>query len=109
MSAAGSSDREKLRNRAYSHKLIFEHAVAAQISHETYEMSHFARELFLLSRQCGAVGLGKEARMLFELSRRASGAKRSRNAEFVLYGLGARLLGWQAMGTLACGFDRLRS
>ena len=75
LSAAGSSDPEKLRNRAYAHKLILDHAFAAQISHETSEMHHFARELFLLARQCGAAGLADEARMLFELARQASGAK----------------------------------
>ena len=29
------------------------------------EMQHFARELFLLARQCGAAGLTEEARTLF--------------------------------------------
>ena len=33
--------------------------------HETSEMQHFARELFLLARQCGAAGLAEEARALF--------------------------------------------
>ena len=36
-------------------------------------MQHFARELFLLARQCGAAGLAEEARILFELARQASG------------------------------------
>ena len=61
-------------------------------------MQHFARELFLLARQCGAAGLGEEARMLFELARQASGAERGRGIDFLLYGAGARLVGWRAMG-----------
>ena len=109
MSTAGSSDPEKLRNRACAHKLILEHAFAAGISHETSEMQHFARELFLLARQCGAAGLAEEARTLFELARQASGAKRSRGIDFLLYGAGARLVGWRAMGRLTCGLDRLRA
>ena len=73
LSRAGSSDPEKLRDRAAAHRLILEHALAARISHETSEMRHFARELFLLARQCGAAGLAEEARTLFDLSRQASG------------------------------------
>ena len=58
--------------------------------HETSEMQHFARELFLLARQCGAAGLAEEARTLFELARQASGTERSRGIDFLLYGAGAR-------------------
>ena len=109
LSTGGSSDPEKLRSRACAHKLILEHAFAARISHETSEMQHFARELFLLARQCGAAGLGEEAQMLFELARQASGTERSRGIDFLLYGAGARLVGWRAMGSLTCGLDRLRA
>src|SRR5262249_42176165 len=72
LSTAGSSDPEKLRSRARAHKLILEHALAAGLSHKTSEMQHFARELFLLARQCGAAGLAGEARTLFGLARQAS-------------------------------------
>jgi glycosyltransferase involved in cell wall biosynthesis len=109
LSAAGSSDPAKLRNRAIAHRLILEHALTTRISHETSEMQHFARELFLLARQCGAAGLGEEARILFELARQASGTERSRGIDFLLYGAGARLVGWRAMGSLTCGLDRLRA
>jgi hypothetical protein len=109
LSTAGSSDPEKLKNRATAHRLILEHAMAAQISHETCEMQHFARELFLLARQCGAAGLADEARILFVLARHASGTERSRGIDFLLYGAGARLVGWRAMGSLTCGWDRLRA
>jgi hypothetical protein len=109
LSTAGSSDPDKLRSRARAHKLILEHALAAGISHETSEMQHFARELFLLARQCGAAGLAYEARMLFELARQASGTERSRGIDFLLYSAGARLVGWRAMGSLTCGLDHLRA
>jgi hypothetical protein len=72
LSTGGSGDPEKLRDRAAAHRLILQHALAAHISHETPEMKHFARELFLLARQCGAAGLGEEARILFERARQAS-------------------------------------
>ena len=63
-------------------------------------MQHFARELFLLARQCGAAGLAEEARRLFELARQASGTERGRGIDFFLYGAGARLVGWRAMGSI---------
>ena len=109
LSTAGSSDPEKLRNRAAAHRLILEHALMARIPPETSEMQHFARELFLLSRQCGAADLADESRMLFELARKASGTERSCRIDFVLYGAGALVLGWRAMGSLACRLDRLRA
>jgi glycosyltransferase involved in cell wall biosynthesis len=109
LSTAGSSDPDKLRSRARAHELILGHAFAARVSHKTSEMRHFARELFLLARQCGAAGLSEEARTLFGLARLASGAERSRGIDFFLYGVGARLMGWRAMGRLACRLDRFRA
>ncbi len=108
MSRGGSNDPEKLKDRATAHRLILGHAIAARIPDQAPEMQHFARELFLLARQCGAAGLGEEAHMLFELARRASGVVRSRGIDFLLYDAGARLVGWRAMGRLTCGLDRLR-
>jgi glycosyltransferase involved in cell wall biosynthesis len=109
LSAGGTSDPGKLRDRATAHEMILQHALAAGITYNTVEMQYFARELFLLARQCGAAGLGREARILFTLARQASGAKRSRGIDFLLYGAGARLVGWCAMGSLSRGLDRLRA
>ena len=109
LSLRGTSDPGKLRDRATAHQMILQHALAAGITYNTVEMQHFARELFLLARQCGAAGLAREARILFALARQASGAKRSRGIDFLLYGAGARLVGWRAMGSLSCGLDRLRA
>src|SRR5262249_50243071 len=60
LSADGSTDPDKLNNRAGAHVLIFNHALTAGILHQTPEMQHLARELFLLARQCGAAGLSEE-------------------------------------------------
>jgi glycosyltransferase involved in cell wall biosynthesis len=109
LSAGGTSDPAKLRDRATAHEMILQHALAAGITYSTVEMQHFARELFLLARQCGAAGLAREARTLFALARQSSGAKRSRGIDFLLYGAGARLVGWRAMGSLSCGLDRIRA
>src|SRR5262245_11935692 len=99
----------KLHDRAEAHRLILGHAQRSGIAHDTPEMQHFARELFLLARQCGAAGLAEESRTLFELARQASGTERSRGIDFLLYGVGARLVGWRAMGSLSCGLGRLRA
>jgi len=72
-------------------------------------MQRYARELFLLARQCGAVGLSQEARRLFELAREASGPARSRQLDFRLYRLAAACLGWGLAGRLACWRDRWMS
>lgn len=108
LSRGSSRDPGKLRNRARAHELILEHALSAKITHETPEMKHFSRELFLLARQCGAAGLAEEAKTLFGLALRASGNDRSRGVDFVLYDAGARLIGWRAMGSLTCRLDHLR-
>jgi hypothetical protein len=71
-------------------------------------MQHFARELFLLARQCGAVGLDAQSSDLFDLARAASGTLRAGGIDFRLYRLAASILGWSLAGRIACSADRLR-
>ncbi|HYK02414.1 MAG TPA: glycosyltransferase family A protein [Thermoanaerobaculia bacterium] len=96
-----------MRDRAQAHALIYQHALRAGIDAEAPEMRHYARELFLLARQCGAAGLAEESRMLFELAREASGSRRH-SLQFLAYRAAAALLGWNLTGRLACISDRLR-
>lgn len=109
LSAGGTTDPAKLRDRARAHELIHRHAVGAGIGHDVEEMRHFARELFLLARTCGAAGLANEAAGLFELARAASGRSRGRGLDFRIYGALAGVAGWTLAGRLACGLDRWRS
>ena len=95
------------RDRSEAHRLIFGHSVRAGVSADVPEMRHFARELFLLARQCGAIGLPRESEMLFRLAREASGPE-SKRLQFRLYGALARALGWPAAGRIAGLMDRLR-
>jgi glycosyltransferase involved in cell wall biosynthesis len=104
---SGKSDAATLRDRATAHALIYAHARHAGIADRAPEMQHFARELFLLARQCGAAGLADESRRLFELARQASGARAGR-LQFRLYRALAGLLGWTGMGKLSRMADRLR-
>jgi glycosyltransferase involved in cell wall biosynthesis len=101
-------DPVRLSQRAQSHKLILEHARRAGIGHDAPEMQHFARELFLLARQCGAAGLARESRDLFLLSKAASGKDRATGLDFRFYGIAAGVLGWPLVGRIACATDRLR-
>jgi hypothetical protein len=108
LSRGGSRDAEKLRDRAEAHRLILGHAQRAGISSDSAEMQHFARELFLLARQCGAAGLSDEAQMLFDLAHSASTAERRRGLDFMAYRAAASVLGWSLAGRIACGLDELR-
>jgi glycosyltransferase involved in cell wall biosynthesis len=102
-----SSDRAKLANRAIAHRRILDHAERAGIGPEVPEMRHFTRELFLLSRQCGAAGLAAESRELAGLARRASGGGR-RAADVWVYARLADVVGWRTLGRIVGALDRLR-
>ena len=98
---------QRLRWRAEAHQRIYAHARGAGVAMETPEMRHFARELFLLARMCGAAGLVSESRVLFELARDASGAERNR-LQFRAYRAATALVGWKGAGQLSGILDRLR-
>jgi glycosyltransferase involved in cell wall biosynthesis len=104
---SGRTDPRTFRDRAAAHAAIYGHAHAAGIGENAPEMQHFARELFLLARQCGAAGLPAEAAMMFALARDASGQQRDR-LQFRLYAALARVGGWTAAGKLSAALDRLR-
>ena len=101
-------DPARLRHRACAHGLIHAHATQAGIGPDVPEMQHFARELFLLARQCGAASLDAESRTLFQLAKSASGESRAGGIDFQLYRAAASILGWSLAGRLACSADRLR-
>jgi len=109
LSTAGTTDPSKLAHRAEAHRLIYGHARHYGIGLDTPEMRYFARELFLLARQCGSAGLPDQSRMLFNLAREASGPDRGQKLDFQLYRLAIGILGWRLAGTIACRMDRFRS
>lgn len=98
-----------LESRAKTLELILSHARKADIPTSSPEMQHFARGLFLLSRQCGAVGLTKESRKLFNLSREASERYRANGTDYRLYKLVASFVGWRNAGKLSAVLDELRN
>jgi glycosyltransferase involved in cell wall biosynthesis len=97
-----------MKDRAYAHECIYQHAVRAGVNKDTSEMQHFARELFFLSRQCGSVGLSREAMKLFSLARDAS-KDRGKKAELIIYRMLANVFGWSRMGVVSEKIDLLRS
>jgi glycosyltransferase involved in cell wall biosynthesis len=109
--AGGDSlhDPLKMRWRFEAHELIYQHARRAGVGFDDPHMQHYARELFLLARQCGGAGLANESHELFDLAREASGEKRRQRWDFRLYRAAAAALGWCAAGRLACWADRIRS
>ena len=102
-------DPGRLSERAKAHQMIFSHARSAGIDETVLEMQHFARELFLLSRQCGAAGVIAESKQLFDLARVASGEARGKGWDFKVYSFLAGLVGWTRLGKMACYSDGIRS
>lgn len=107
LSRGEALDPVRLQHRARAHELILGHAFRFGITPEVPEMKHFARALFLLSRQCGAAGLAAESMRLFELARAASGPQGA-GLDFSGYRLVSRLIGWTRAGKLSCMLDHLR-
>ncbi len=108
LSRGSATDPARNREKARAHALIYGHAVRGGVERESPEMRHFARELFLLARQCGASGLGEESRTLFDLARRASTPVRSRGNDFRLYRAAAALLGWVGAARASQLLERVR-
>jgi glycosyltransferase involved in cell wall biosynthesis len=98
---------DALHDRAVAHQSIYASARRANIPDDAPEMQHFARELFLLARQCGAAGLAGDSKALFELARTASGPSANR-LQFRAYKAAARVVGWRLAGKVALISDRFR-
>jgi len=105
----GPLDSVRLKERARAHSLIFSHARSAGMDESFVEMQHFARELFLLSRQCGAAGLSMESRDLFGMAKSASGEIRARGFDFRVYEFLSGLFDWRFVGKISCYADKFRT
>lgn len=97
------TDPYRLSQRAAAHAAIYRSARRAEITNEQPEMQQYARELFLLARQCGAAGNAADSRMLLALAAEASSARDIRFYERV-----SRTIGSRAVGTLSSWIDRFR-
>lgn len=103
LSRGAARDPSRLRDRATAHKLILHHARRAGVGNNAPEMQTYARELFLLARQCGATGLVDESRRLVAESRSISSS-----LDLRVYERMAQVFGWKAVGKLATFSDSVR-
>jgi hypothetical protein len=106
LSRVSVADADGQRDRATARSLIYRHATRFGMTPEAAEMQTFSRSLFLLSRQCGAIGLADESRSLFALARQAAGPARGRGMDFNLYAAIAGAFGWSRAGMFADRIDR---
>ena len=105
-SGCGAQDPVRMRDRCSAQLLILDRAIKAEISETDPNRQHFAKSLFLFSRQCGAAGLAEESRKLFAASLIAAGKVKLKNQR--LYHLLATLIGWSPAGALCDRLDKFR-
>jgi hypothetical protein len=107
LSGGAALDPARLGDRAEAHTLILGHALKAGIPSMAPEMQHYARELFLLARQCGAAGLVRESRALVQLAHDTTGPA-SNHWQFPVYKSLATIFGWRMLGRASILMDRFR-
>lgn len=73
---------------------LYECALAGSVDEGCPEMQHFSRWIFFAAREAGAVGEVAIAEQLLALAHRSSGLF---SPFMILYGAGARLIGWRNM------------
>ncbi|MFG0333992.1 MAG: hypothetical protein ACF8TS_11570, partial [Maioricimonas sp. JB049] len=87
--------------------VLFRSALAAGVSGDCPEMQHLSRWAFSLARQLGQIGEGEAAARCFAIARdadRHGGA----SAEYLLFDLLSRTVGWRGVGRLSRLIDNLR-
>jgi glycosyltransferase involved in cell wall biosynthesis len=101
LSFGGCSDARKVSDRVIAKELLFDYARQSDIKLSDPEMQIFARECFLLSRQCALLGLEDQSESMFTLARNASTFYRRNGPDYLLYSIFVYLMGWVRTGRLA--------
>jgi glycosyltransferase involved in cell wall biosynthesis len=96
--------RQRWQHRAQARLRMLELLGDHGVDPSSAELQHFTRSTFLLTRQCAAIGLADESRMLL-LALLELGALRGR---LRVYRALARCLGEQRLGRLCADLDALR-
>ena len=89
---------DAMRDRLAAYVEVFEHAQRAGVKRDAPEMQQFVRSLFWMARNAGSYGLPQEAQQLFALARSQA---INPGWDYTLFGISARLLGWQRTSRLA--------
>jgi len=108
LSEDGASDPIKLRSRVKARQAIIGYALSSESAYSSPEFKILLNYSFLLSRQCGAIGLSAESKELFMLVKQHLKTGNAKRLQLQCYQLGARLIGWVAMGRLSAWSDGLR-
>jgi glycosyltransferase involved in cell wall biosynthesis len=101
LSSGGCTDKRKLAHRTIAKQLLFSYAITSGIKASDKEMQIFAKECFLLSRQCALLGLERESSIMFKLSRDASIPFKKYGLSYLLYRILVFLFGWVKAGRFA--------
>lgn len=109
LSRGAWNDRRMTSSRAEAHLAMTRHVVASGLPETTPEARRFARELFLLARQAGALGLPQQSQCLFAAAQDMSEPARRKGLDFRAYAIAANVLGWKTAAWLANKFDRIRA
>lgn len=81
----------------------------AKVPHETPELLRLGRTLFWMAREAGALGLPRQAEVLFHEARHILGDNPVQSGGLTAYRVAAALLGWRGAGRLSRFIDRLRN
>lgn len=100
---------DELRNSVRFLALMLQHAIRAGVGVECEERQRFSRWAFMVARRCAAIGLVQESETCLELALRAAGQGRGARRGVTTFRFLARCLGFQTVGRLALGWDRLKS
>jgi len=101
LSFGGCSNMRKLSDRVIAKQLLFLYATQSGIKQSDVEMQTFARECFLLCRQCASIGLEEQSEAMFRLSRKASTTYKKIGLDYVIYGIISKSIGWGRTGRIA--------
>jgi glycosyltransferase involved in cell wall biosynthesis len=106
LSFGGCTDGRKIADRVIAKELLYGYALSGGIKSSDPEMITFAKECFLLSRQCAVIGLENESSRMFKLSRKASLHSNKHSVTYFLYGILVYFFGWVRTGRVV---SRLRN
>jgi len=101
LSHARRFDRKTLRQRATALSAITGHVQSAGLAPGLPEVRHFASRLFMVARECAAVGFVGDARRLFEESGVVAGSPQALGTRYRAFGMLAGALGWRLAGCLS--------
>jgi len=105
LSSGGATEPKKLRHRVTAQQDILEHAFAAKLELGSDALNHYAKNVFLLARQCAAVGMKDEMLKAMALSGKASTHVGMR---LKIYTLSCRILGCRNTQLIFSLLERFR-